>query len=283
MRSVCVVGFAPQTRELANAEPSHVELWGLNIGHVFLKRWDRWFQVHPFVWQGKPMYGRDAEHLRFLQSCTVPLYMNEPTDNMPMARPYPYEEVYKAIGRRYLTSTGAHAIALAIAEGVDELKVYGINVATDLEYVEQRPCIEYLLGLAEGRGIKVVLPEYATLLRGRTYPLGERSDVDFVAEHLKQARSDFMKSWAATYQLIGAYKFAQVMGQDSKALKLQLMSQFMRLQKDRGKVDSEKFILRRLGGTDSGYAELPDIDIPADLLSPEGVMSVLPNVVEVKA
>ena len=154
MRSVAIVGFYPATRDLANAESPEVEIWGMNVNHVFLKRYSRWFQLHPQSWKGGK-YGRDDKHMEFLRTCGVPLYMNDPMPGMPTATPFPYAAIAEDLGRDYLTSTGAHAIALAIHERYDEIKVYGINVATDIEYVEQRPCIEWLLGIAQGRGIKI--------------------------------------------------------------------------------------------------------------------------------
>ena len=284
MRSICIVGFAPQTRDLANAEPPEVEIWGMNSGHTFLKRWDRWFQVHPQINQNASRkganYGRDAEHVLFLKTCAVPLYMNEPMPDMPTARLYPYEEVIRNLGRDYITSSTAHALGLAILEGPDEIKVYGVNVATDIEYIDQRPCIEWMLGIAQGRGIKVTLPGYATLLKGRRYPLGNKQEVDFIAEHLKQSRADFNKSYASVYQLIGAYKALSMAGQSTFSAKMQFVSALMRLQKDRGKVEADKFTLRRLGGTDTGMADMPEIEVPPELMEVEGIMDTAPNIVE---
>ena len=279
MKSVAIVGFAVQTRDLANAEPPEVEVWGMNVNHVFLKRWDRWFQLHPQSWH-KGKYGRDDAHLAFLRTCNVPLYMNDPMPDIPTATPFPYGAIAEDLGRDYLTSTGAHAIALAIHECYDEIKVYGINVATDLEYVEQRPCIEWLLGIAQGRGIKVTLPAYTMLLAGRRYPLGERSEIDFIQERLRQSRSDFMAGWAKVYQLLGAYKALVQAGQNPHGVKIQFVREMMRLQKDRGEFEAAKFMLRRLGGTDLSSAELPDIDIPAELLEVDGIAETMPNVLD---
>ena len=279
MKSVCIVGFYPATRELANAEPSNVELWGLNIGHTFLKRADRWFQLHPQSWHnGK--YGRDDAHLYFLRTCNIPVYMNDPMPDFPTAKPYPYKDIADDLGRDYLTSTGAHAIAMAIHEHYDEIKVYGINVGTDVEYIEQRPCIEWLLGVAQGRGIKVTLPVSTMLLSGRRYPMGEKSELDFAQDHLRESRKSFMASWAKVYQLLGAYKATVAAGQNPHGIKLQFIREMMRLQKDRGKVESEKFMLRRLGGFDLSNGELPEVEIPAELMDVDGVAETMPSVID---
>jgi len=279
VKSVAIVGFYPVTRALANAEPPEVEVWGMNVNHQFLTRWDRWFQLHPQLWHGGK-YGRDDKHLEFLRTCGVPLYMNDPMPDMPTAIPFPYEAIAEDLGRDYLTSTGAYAIALAIHERFDEIKVFGINVATDIEYVEQRPCIEWLLGIAQGRGIRVVLPASTMLLSGRRYPLGDKSDVEFAQDHLRQSRADFMAGWAKVYQLLGAYKALVTAGQNPHGVRVQFVKEMMRLQKDRGKVDAEKFLLRRLGGFDLSAGNLPEIEIPAELLEVDGIAETMPNVLE---
>ena len=58
------------------------------------------------------------------------------------------------------------------------------------------------------------------------------------------------------------------------------MKEMMRLQKDRGKVDAEKFLLRRLGGFDLSAGNLPEIEIPAELLEVDGIAETMPNVLE---
>lgn len=279
MRSVCIVGFYSATRALANSEPPEVELWGMNESHTFMRRYNRWFQLHPQAWhRGK--YGRNDAHIEFLRNCGVPLYMNDPMPDMPTAVIYPYDAIRDDLGRDYLTSTGAHAVALAIHERYDEIKVYGINLATDLEYIEQRPCMEWLLGVAEGRGIKVTLPQQTMLLAGRRYPLGDTSATDLIQEHLRQLRADFMSAWAKVYQLIGAYKACATMGENPHGIKLQFTKEMMTLQNLRGEIKTSIFDLRALGASDVSKGELPEIEIPAELLEVEGVVQTMPNIID---
>ena len=76
----------------------------------------------------------------------------------------------------YLTSTIAYEIALAIYEGFEEIALYGIDLNTAEEYAWQKPGVEYLLGIAAGRGIRVVLPTNCPLLNGELYGRGHLSD-----------------------------------------------------------------------------------------------------------
>lgn len=50
MRKILLVGFSELSREWANEQPPDVEIWGLNETHQFLRRCDRYFQIHPRNW-----------------------------------------------------------------------------------------------------------------------------------------------------------------------------------------------------------------------------------------
>lgn len=84
----------------------------------------------------------------------VPFYMYEAMPEVfPNSVTYPYEEVSRSV-TPYLESSMAYMLALAIHEGFDEIGLYGMQVAMWDEYRYQRPNLEYLIGLAQGRGIK---------------------------------------------------------------------------------------------------------------------------------
>jgi hypothetical protein len=275
MRSICIVGYAQETRELANNLPDDVELWGMNVNHKFMKRWDRWFQLHPPVWKGRPFYGRSLEHMEFLEALDVPLYMRYPA--FPTAIKFPLEEVYANIGKRYLTSTVANIIGLALLEEVDEIKLYGVNMASNTEYVEQRPCIEWLLGIAEGRGIKVDIPEGTPILKGNEYP-GEFGDGprEVAQMRLDSKRQTYNKYWARVHTAAGAIEAMKMLikngatpaevlanwqdwGQES--------SEHMHMMK--GQVIEAKYWLTRAGGFDRHASVMPLQHVPKGTFPPE--------------
>ena len=70
---------------------------------------------------------------------------------------YPLAEVLASLPFRYLETTISYEIALAIHEGVEEIGLFGIHMMGRDEFVWQRPSVTYLIGLAQGRGIKVSL------------------------------------------------------------------------------------------------------------------------------
>jgi hypothetical protein len=80
---------------------------------------------------------------------------------------------------RYFTSTIGYMLALAIGRlRLDRL--YGIDLASDVEYPQQRPNAEYLIGLARGMGKTVVIaPASALCKAGHLY--GYEKPLDGVA------------------------------------------------------------------------------------------------------
>lgn len=190
-RIVAIIGTAPNSRHMANQQPPEVEIWALNDCWSFIQRpWNVWFEIH-----GKSMRLADGpEHDEFLKTGQSPVQekcfaapgarvmmlggtkYEAPHADIPMAVPYPFEEIEAVLGNAnnpegepYLRSTIDYMIAQAILEGVDEIRVYGINLATTTEYANQRPSAEYWLGVAHGRGIKLTIPADCTLLNGDMY------------------------------------------------------------------------------------------------------------------
>jgi hypothetical protein len=103
--------------------------------------------------------------LEFLKAQTIPVYVQDAAAlGTPSARTFPKADVEAAVGP-YFASSPAWMVGHALAEGVTELQVYGIHLATEWEYQKQKPNMTFLLGVAAGRGVKIVIPKTAPLLR----------------------------------------------------------------------------------------------------------------------
>lgn len=161
---VVIVGYAPG-RESTPFDNPDVEIWGMNDiwAHwtqwpKLRPRWDAWFELHHRdVVVNNPRTG--TEHLKWLQEQSIPVYMLERCDDIPSSRAFPLKDVMQHFGAShpYFTSTPAYMVALAVMMGYSAIHVYGINLLGMEEYEYQRPCMEYWIGVAEGRGIKVHL------------------------------------------------------------------------------------------------------------------------------
>lgn len=136
-------------------------------------RADAWYDFHPlnrFVFRQKTSkviyahevpvgyYMRPEGHLEWLAAQQIPVYLHEDyltqhpaAKDWPQARPIPRTAIEAHFGR-YFTSSPALMIAHAILQGVKELHIYGIHLATEHEYIEQRPNFEFLIGRILGGG-----------------------------------------------------------------------------------------------------------------------------------
>jgi hypothetical protein len=162
-KKVALVGFA-ETWKTAPFDDPTIEVWGLNELHKYVPRWDRWFEVHDEATLGVSKRdlseGEVKRHLDWLraQPAGKPIYMQAPFCDglIPAAVPYPLERMVEQFGR-YFTSSIGYMLALAIADGYTWIGLYGIDLASDIEYQQQRANAEYLIGWARGLGRTVVL------------------------------------------------------------------------------------------------------------------------------
>ncbi len=215
-KKVALVGFADSWKLAPFDDPS-VEIWGLNELHKYVPRWDRWFELHDEQTLGVTVRdlseGEQKRHLDWLagQAIGKPIYMQPQfcDGRFPAAVPYPLDEMIAKFGR-YFTSTIGYMLALAINDGYDWIGLYGIDLASDIEYPGQRPNTEYLVGLAKGMGRTVVIADGSALLQsGHLYgyekPVGDAGGlIDSVKAHRKTLNEQRDKMIAQMNTLDGA-------------------------------------------------------------------------------
>jgi hypothetical protein len=175
-KKVCIVGFAPSYKEAPWGNQEY-EFWCLNEFYKLAKGIPnfsvaRWFEIHD---RNSPSKAT-PEHAAFLKQCPVPVYMWTHYDDIPNSIRFPKDEVLAWFegrgfnGSAYFNNSISWMIALAMMEGYKHIAVYGVDMSTSSEYGHQKPSCEYILGLAEGMGIKIELPESSELLKcGQLY------------------------------------------------------------------------------------------------------------------
>lgn len=162
---VAVIGLAPSTRDGIPWNDEAWELWGL--------AWDaeryklhRAFEIHD-MHDITQFHGHTPaslkEYLEKISFCRR-LYMADAYPEVPGAERYPYELVSQVCGN-YWESSIAYMVGLAIVEGAEEISIYGVSMKANEEYFYQRPNLEYLIGLATGRGIKVHVHEGSPVMK----------------------------------------------------------------------------------------------------------------------
>ena len=180
MKAVAIVGMAESTRHLAPWDEG-CEIWVMNetggeTGLSWVKRWDRTFQMHkPFDYR-RANNQNDPKHWEWLKQQTKPVYMQDTDPDVPGSVKYPKDEIIARYlgnyGRQgtegppeYFRSSAAYMVALAGYEGFDHIGIYGIEMAFESEYRDQRPNFEFWLGVV-GQHAKVVVPASCSLLGG---------------------------------------------------------------------------------------------------------------------
>lgn len=151
---VAIVGLSP-SHTLAPWNDPAWQKWGLGWD-VNAPRMDRVFEMHD-DWREVQVKGYESR----LRDCPR-LYMQRAY--LPHATVFPFDEVAQDVGD-YWNSSLAYALSLAIHEKAEEIGLYGIDMKGDDEYGYQKPNMEYLIGLARGRGIKVHIPEQSPLCK----------------------------------------------------------------------------------------------------------------------
>lgn len=92
-------------------------------------------------------------------------------DNVPYIdlNNYPIDTIIKFFNTDYFSNTVDYAIALAIYKGYTEIGLYGINMLRGSEYAYQKAGVEFWIGQAMGRGIKVINHSpISTILKTKT-------------------------------------------------------------------------------------------------------------------
>ena len=164
---VAILGLSPSTHDLV---PWDWDVWGLPWDADY-PRIDRFFEMHDRLLLEKPEAMRCADYWDRLGYLS-PVYMQHVHDDIPGSVAYPLQEVRETVFKGFprwdqtdwYNSSPAYMIALAIHKQVDTIGLWGIDVLDGSEFTYERPCLEYLMGLAVGKGIKIVLPEGPTAL-----------------------------------------------------------------------------------------------------------------------
>lgn len=218
-KKLAIVGFAP-TRDLAPYYDETWDIWGLNDLHNQIPRWSRWFDIHTEEnIDTDVIAGRTSAAARKCQvneaaiekmgisglsKLQCPVYMQDRNERVPWSVKFPLTEMLAFFekrgltGARYFTNSISYMIAYALFEGAVtgnqwmEIAIYGVDMAVGDEYIAQRPSCEYWIGIAEGMGVKVTIPNASDLCKTTFLYAWETKRQQAYEDKLNQIQRDAM-------------------------------------------------------------------------------------------
>lgn len=107
-----------------------------------------------------------AAMLKWLKTTTVPVMTSRAHRGYPALREFPLEEVLNHLRFDYFNSTCAYAVAYAIHVGATKISLFGCDFTYPNSHDAEkgRGCVEFWLGQAAARGIRIGLPKNTSLM-----------------------------------------------------------------------------------------------------------------------
>lgn len=158
-KSLAIVGSHPATRELAPYDDPNFEIWLFNESpqkpEVY-RRWDACLQLHTRDVYSSTENWVNKDHWTWLQQdhgADKIIWMQDLDPRVPNSRRYPIEGVLDLVPYKYIRSSPAYALALAIYLDYHEIWLYGSELSSNTEYTYQAVNYAFWIGFAHGRGI----------------------------------------------------------------------------------------------------------------------------------
>lgn len=191
-RAVAIIGLYKAGLWIDHFNAPGTEVWSLNHAHEILGgvKFHRYFELHRrlYLQTHEPdNFTARVKWMRTLKRHDVPVYTWEVWPECKTNRLYPKSDV-EALSPHgdYHLGSFDWMVALAILEGYETIRLYGVDFSRGGEPIGARACLEYWLGFAEGRGIGVevfgrgdVFKTYQLLRSSRQYGF---EDVHLVEE-----------------------------------------------------------------------------------------------------
>jgi len=220
---VAILGCAPSAR-MAPFYDDEWEIWGTGISGAKYPRWSRWFQLHD-VERLLRGYGAlpaetSADLMEWLVGFDGPVYMHNKAPGIPGSEAFDFDYYVDKFGRNF-RATASWMMAKAIDEGATDIGIYGVDMAAEGEYQEQRPSVKFFEGWARGAGINVTVAPSSSLSRCNfLYGKDDLAEAAFteyedtLKRQQKIVEQQRLDGDAAARELTGALKTMQLFRED---------------------------------------------------------------------
>jgi len=101
-------------------------------------------------------------------------------------KPFPIDEIMARFPRPHLDNSIAYMIAFALMQDVEEIGLWGVHMVGRTELFWEKPSVTYWVGYAEGRGVKVTIPDgcplFMSMWEAGRYGVNDRKR--FISPHM---------------------------------------------------------------------------------------------------
>jgi SAM-dependent methyltransferase len=175
-KHIAILGLGPSldqyleiTKRLGGRSRFCDETWAINaLGNVF--DCDLVFhmddvRIQEIRAQAAPA-SNIAAMLGWIKTSKVPVVTSRVHADYPALVEFPLEDILNHLGHDYFNSTAAYAVAFAIHIGATKISLFGMDFSYEKSHDAEkgRGCVEFWLGQAHARGIKINLPQKTSLM-----------------------------------------------------------------------------------------------------------------------
>jgi hypothetical protein len=148
--------------------PFDAETWSLNMGYHQVAELqghtEKIFMAHGQTYdiRGRPFF--NFNHINKLVEAGIEVWNIHKTKGLN-SKLFPLNRLIKKYGSNYFSNTVAYMIIWALEKGYKKLRFYGVDMMTQDEYAWEKGGIEFWIGYAMARGVKVEICEGSRLLQ----------------------------------------------------------------------------------------------------------------------
>ncbi len=207
-RALAIVGSHPATRENAPYDDPRFEIWLFNEAaqkpEVY-RRWDALLQIHlPEVYRSERNWVNQSHWSWLQEKRGKPIYMQHVDPDVPDSVEYPLEGILSMVPYRYLRSSPAMALALAIYLGYPEIWLYGSELSSNTEYSYQSINYAFWIGYAHGRGIDLHLECWQAEFNQPIY--GYEGELQIDPSYFVERFTDYETTWKIRENVLSKLK-----------------------------------------------------------------------------
>lgn len=159
-RKIAILGSAVSSVGLAPIHDPSWEIWACSPANKGIPRCDVWFELHNVELKLREGLAEWMEYLK--QQPRV--YMQKASPEFPGAVEYPLKQMLEKWGPFWWTSQISYMIALAIEQKPEAIGLYGVDMAANSEYNQQRLACQFFIREILQSDIKLVVPKESDIL-----------------------------------------------------------------------------------------------------------------------